>query len=101
MKKELETLRRIEALPEPRHLFILPDWADSATLDRLIQEGCLTCLHHQRDAKGAIYLAMGMELTPKGERLIQPRISWRQLALRGSLAGASFMVMSVLILYWG
>jgi hypothetical protein len=101
MKKELDTLRQIEALPEPRHLFILPDWVDSATLDRLIQEGYLICLHHQRDAEGAIHLAMGLQLTAKGERLIQPRINWRQLALRGSMAGASFAVMSVLILYWG
>ncbi|HEV3271912.1 MAG TPA: hypothetical protein VGZ93_07000 [Candidatus Methylacidiphilales bacterium] len=101
MKKERDTLRRIEALPEPRHLFILPDWIDSATLDRLIQQGYLTCQHHQRDANGAIHLAMGLQVTPKGGRLIQPQINWRQLALRGSLAGASFVVMSVLILYWG
>lgn len=101
MKRELDTLPRIEALPEPRHLIILPDWVDSATLDRLIQEGYLTCPHHQRDPNGAIHVAMGLQLTPKGERLIQPRISWRKLALRGSLDGASFVVMSVLILYWG
>jgi hypothetical protein len=101
MKKEIDTLRRIEALPEPRHLFILPDSIDSATLDRLIQEGHLTCLHHQRDAKGAIHLAMNLQLTPKGEQLIQPWISWQQLAFRGSVAGASFVLMSVAILYWG
>ena len=101
MKKELDTLHRIEALPEPRHLFVLPDWVDSAALDRLIQESYLTCSHYQRDPEGAIHLVMGLQLTPKGERALQPQISWGQLAVRGSMAGASFALMSVVILYWG
>jgi hypothetical protein len=101
MKKEADMLRRIEALPEPRHLFILPDWVDHDVLHRLIEQGYLTCLHHQRDDKGAIHLVMCLQLTAKGERLIHPLIDWRQLAFKGSLAGASFAVMSLLILYWG
>ena len=101
MKKELEVLRRIEALPEPRHLFILPDWVDSATLDRLIQGGCLTCFHQQRDEKGDLHLVMGLQLTAKGERLAHPRVDWTRLVLRGALAGASLTVMSLAILYWG
>ena len=99
MKKECETLHRIEALPEPRHLFILPDWVDPVILDQLIQEGYLACRHRQRDGKGAINLAMGLQLTVKGSRLIRPEVEWRQIALKGSLAGASFMIMSLLILY--
>jgi hypothetical protein len=101
MQKLRDTLSRLEAMAEPRHLFILPDWADPGIMDRLIQEGYLTCLHCQRDDKGAIHLMMGLQLTAKGARLIHPRIDWQQLALKGSMAGASFAVMSVLILYWG
>jgi hypothetical protein len=101
MKKERETLRIIKALPEPRHLFILPGWVDPVVLDRLIQEGYLTCQLHRRDDQGALLLVMDLELTARGERLILPRIDWRQLAVKGSLAGASLVVMSLLILYWG
>jgi len=101
MKKERDTLRRIDALPEPRHLFVLPDWIDPVLLDRLIQRGYLTCLHQQRDAEGALQLAMGLELTHKGDHLIRPGLSWPQVALKGSLAGASFTIMSVAILYLG
>lgn len=101
MKKDRDLLCRIEALPEPRHLFVLPDWADPIILERLIQEGCLTCLHYQRDAKGVLHLAMGLELTAKGNRLIHHQFEWRQLAMKTSLAGASFAAMSLLILYLG
>jgi len=101
MQKIRDTLSRLEALAEPRHLFVLPDWADPAIMDRLIQEGYLTCLHCQRDDKGAIHLMMGLQLTTKGERLIHTRIDWQKLTLKGSLAGASFVIMSVLILYLG
>ena len=101
MKKESETLRQIEALREPRHLFVLPAWIDPVVLDRLIQEGCLTCRHRQRDAKGVINLVMDLQLTARGDRLIRPQADWRQIALKGSLAGASFMAMSLLILYLG
>src|SRR5260221_7969997 len=101
MNKDRELLRRIEALLQPRHLFTLPNWADPAILDRLIQDGYLTCLHQQRDAKSAIHLVMGLQLTAKGNRLAHPRLDWTQLALKGSLAGASFAVISLLILYWG
>jgi hypothetical protein len=44
---------------------------------------------------------MGLELTSKGERMLRPAVDWRQLAWRGSLAGASFACMSVAILYLG
>jgi len=101
MNKERDTLRRIEALPEPRHLFVLPDWIDPALLNRLIDEGYLTCLHYQRDDQRALHLVMGLQLTAKGDRLLRPRVDWQQLALKGSLAGVSFAVMSVFILYWG
>jgi hypothetical protein len=101
MSKERDTLRKIEALPAPRHLFILPDWAEPATLERLIQDGYLDCGHSQRDEKGSLNLAMELQLTAKAERLIHPRHDWRRLAMRGSLAGASFGLMSVVILYLG
>jgi len=101
MNKDCDTLRRIEALPEPRHLFILPDWIDPAILNRLIVEGYLTCQHHQRDEKGSLHLVMGLQLTTKGDRLLRPRIDWQGLAWKGSLAGASFAVMSLVILYLG
>ena len=101
MNKERETLRTIESLPEPRHLFIIPGWTDPLTLDQLIAEGYLTCDHHQRDDKGAILVAMGLKLTPKGTHLLHPRVEWKELAIKGSLAGASLMVMSLLILYLG
>ncbi len=101
MTKERDTLSRIEALREPRHLFILPDWADPVTLDRLLQEGYLTCHHHQRDDRGDLAVAMDLQLTPKGTRLLHPPIDWSELAVRGSLAGASLTVMSLVILYLG
>lgn len=101
MNKDRDLLHRIEALPEPRHLFILPDWVDPALLNRLIDDGYLTCLHHQRDDKGALHLAMGLQLTAKRDRLLRPRINWPRLALKGSLAGVGFVVMSLLILYLG
>jgi hypothetical protein len=101
MKKELETLRIIEALPKPRHLFILPGWAEPAILDHLIHDGYLACQYHQRDENGLLHLVMDLQLTPKGEQLLHPPLGWSQLALKGSLAGASFMAMSLLILYLG
>jgi hypothetical protein len=101
MKTERETLLRIESLSEPRHLFIMPPWANPAVIDRLIQGGYLTCLHHQRNQSGEILLLMGLQITEKGERLIHPLADWRQLAWKGSLAGASFTAMSLVILYLG
>ena len=101
MKKERELLSRIEALPEPRHLFVLPAWADSGTLDRLITENYLSCVHLQRDNEGAVLVAMGLKLTEKGHRLNQPMPEWSQIVWKGSLAGASFTGLTVLILYLG
>jgi len=101
MKTERETLRIIEALPHPRHLFIIPDWADPVVLDRLIDQGYLTCAHHQRDDSGVILVAMGLQLTEKGNRLIHPEKRWKEIVWKGSLAGASFALISVLILYLG
>lgn len=101
MKNERETLRIIEALPEPRHLFIIPAWADPVTLDQLITQGYLTCAHQQRDEKGVILVAMGLQLTAKGKRLIRPQIAWKQIAWKGALAGASLAVLSLIILYVG
>ena len=100
MNNERETLRQIAELDEPRHLFVLPRWANPDTLDRLLQEGYLTFSHLQR-TKGAISLVMGLELTTKGERKIEERLDWPHLVLKGSLAGASFTAMSVALLYLG
>jgi hypothetical protein len=101
MKTDRDILRRIENLYGPKHLFILPRWADPVALDRLIQGGYLTVSHLQRSEEGDINLVMGMQLTNKGARLLEPAFSWSQLALRGSLAGASFTGMSLAILYLG
>jgi hypothetical protein len=101
MKNESEILRRIEALPQPRHLFILPPWADPFTLDQLIQCGYLSCDHIQRDDRGVIQLVMRLELTPRGHDFAYPRPSWPNLALKGSLAGAGLTAMSLVILYLG
>jgi len=101
MKKERDLLARIEALPEPRHLFVLPSWADSDVLDWLIAENYLTSVHLQRDNMGGVLVAMGLKLTEKGYRLIQPTSEWTQMAWKGSLAGASFTGLTVLILYLG
>ena len=101
MKKELEALRHIKALPEPRHLFVIPASINAADLDRLIREGYLTCEHDQRDDKGVIQVAMGLSLTPEGERSLEVNPAWQQLALKGSLAGASMVLMNVVILYLG
>jgi len=101
MKKEQELLARIETLHEPRHLFVLPDWADRAALDQLIREGYVTCAHEQRDEMGNLTVAMNLELTPKAARLLHPQVELKGLALKGSLAGASFLAMSLLILYLG
>ncbi len=101
MNKERDILRRIEALPEPRHLFILPTWADPGVLDALIRDGYLDCQYLQRSDKGELLVAMGLRITAKGDRLIHPVVNVQRLFLRGSLAGASFAAMSVLILYLG
>jgi hypothetical protein len=101
MKSERDVLARIDGMREPRHFFVVPRWANSTMLDHLMAEGYLTCVHHQRDEEGSINLAMGLQLSPKGQRLIHPRFEWKALALKGSLAGASFAVMSVVILYLG
>lgn len=101
MTKERETLLRIETLPEPRHLFILPKWADAATVDSLIHDGYLECQYEQRAETGELLVAMGLHITPKGQRLIHPEANLRQLFVKGSLAGASFVAMSLLILYLG
>ena len=96
-----EVLARIAEIPEPRHLFVLPAWLDSNTLERLIELEFLTATHCQRNQNGSIQVAMGLELTPKGKRMSKPEVRWQRLALHGSLAGASFTAMSVLILYLG
>lgn len=101
MKNEIEILRQIEALPEPRHLFILPPWADPFALDRLLKSGHLTCDHIQRDDRGIIQLVMRLKLTRQGRDLAYPRLSWPDLALKGSLAGVGLTAMSLLILYMG
>jgi len=101
MNSKRETLHRIEEMLEPRHMFILPAWIDPVQLDRLIHEGYLSCLHLQRDEKGAIYLVMGLELTPKGHRVVHPRFDLPKLALKGSLAGVSLVAASLVILYFG
>ncbi len=101
MDRERDTLQRIDGLPCPRHLFSLTDWADPAVVDRLISEGYVDCLHQQRDENGQLLLAMGLQLTPKGKRSIRPKPNLPNLVFRGSLAGASFVGMSVVILYLG
>ena len=101
MNNDSEILRRIEALPEPRHLFILPSWADPFVLDQLIKSGHLACDHVQRDDRGVIQLVMRLELTPSGLGIAHPRPSWSILALKGSLAGVSLTAISILILYLG
>jgi len=101
MEKEREILSQIESLREPRHLFVLPDWADPAILDRLISEGYATCKHQQRDESGRLHVVMDLRLTPKGTSLLYSRVDLKGLAIKGSLAGASLMVMSLLILYLG
>ena len=101
MNKERDILRRIEALPEPRHLFVLPPWADGAVIDALIRDEYLECQYQQRDERGELLVAMGLRITPKGQRLAHPVTTARGLVLRGSLAGASFAAMSVVILYLG
>jgi hypothetical protein len=101
MTKERDTLLRIEALPEPRHLFIMPEWADTETVDALVTKGYLECQYQQRNEKGDLLVAMGLHITAKGERLTHPDTNRRTLFVKGSLAGASFVAMSLLILYVG
>jgi hypothetical protein len=98
---DTDMLLRIDGMPAPRHLFVLPPWLESSTLERLIGDGYLTCSHFQRNGKGAIQVAMDLQLTAKGKQLIRPESNWRNLMFKGSLAGASFAAMSVLILYLG
>jgi hypothetical protein len=98
---DTDLLLRIESMPAPRHLFVLPPWLESSTLDRLIGDGCLTCEYVQRNARGAIQVAMDLNLTAKGRQVIHPKADWQSLMVKGSLAGASFAAMSMLILYLG
>ena len=102
MNNPAEVLKRIEGLPVPRHIFVLPDWAEPGVLDRLMDQGYLTCAHHQRDANGDIQLAMSLNLTLKGhEAMCSSHPKWPGLALKASVAGLSFALMSVLVLYLG
>jgi hypothetical protein len=82
-------------------MFVPPAWVDLAALDRLINEGYLSCVHRQHDAGGVLLVAMGLNPPPKGIRLIRQQSQWRSLAVKGSLAVASFAVMSIAILYLG
>ena len=82
-------------------MFVLPRWIDPTVLSRLIDQSYLTAEHVQRDAYGGIQVAMDLRLTTKGKRLIHPEVSWKNLAMKGSLAGASFTGMSLVILYLG
>lgn len=100
MKKERDALRRIEALAEPRDLPTLPNWIDSSTLDRLVHEGYITFTQLQC-SNGSVEFIRGLQLTPKGYRLMHSDHDWPRLAWKGSLAGASLTAMSVVILYWG
>jgi hypothetical protein len=100
MNNDRDTLRRIAALQEPRHLFILPAWAKPEALDHLIQDGYVTFSHLQR-TKGVTSLVTDLQLTAKGRRKMETLLDWPQLALKGALAGASFTVMSVVLLYLG
>jgi hypothetical protein len=99
--RDRDTLIRINKVPEPRHFFVLPAWLDSGALDRLIELEYVTSAHCQRNQSGLIQVAMGLQLTAKGRRMIKPEVHWQRLALKGSLAGASLAVMSLAILYWG
>jgi hypothetical protein len=101
MDKERDILQRIEALPQPRHLFVLPKWADPGTLDRLSGDGYIHSNYQQRDEQGQLVLAMNLQLTPKGNRLLKPASNWPRLAFTGSLAGVSFAGISLIILYLG
>ena len=97
--EERTKVSRIHELPEPRHLFVLPAWLDSKALDRLIDQGYVTCAHQQRSETGALQVAMGLKLTSKGKKLLQPESEWHKLAWKGALAGMSLTGMSLLILY--
>jgi hypothetical protein len=99
--QDRDNLIRISEMPEPRHLFVLPAWLDSVSLDRLLELEYLTYAHCQRDPSGLIQVMMNLQITAKGRRMIAPAENWRHLALKGSLAGASLTLMSVLILYLG
>ena len=101
MKKEIATLRQIEGLIGPKHLFILPEWADPLMLDHLLKHGYLRCLHTQRDEKDVIYLIMGMELTEAGRKLICPPLGRLQMATRALMAVIGFTGMNLIVLYWG
>ncbi len=101
MNKEITTLRQIEELLGPKHLFILPEWADPLMLDHLLKHGYLRCLHTQRDEQGLIYLIMGMELTEAGRHLIRPAFGWLQMVARALMAFIGVAGMNLIILYWG
>jgi hypothetical protein len=101
MNSDRDTLAEIDRLSIPRHFFVLPTWVESGVLDRLLREGHLSCDHLQRNADGEIQVAMGLQLTTRGKRLIHSDFQWQNLALKGSLAGASFTAMSLVILYLG
>ncbi len=98
MKTERETLLLINELHAPRHLFVLPTWADPRILDRLIERGYLSFSHLQRK-HGVTALAMGLEVTEKGASWLRSAFNWRRIAVRSSLAGISLTGLSVAILY--
>jgi hypothetical protein len=99
-KPSFDVLKRLQALPAPRHFFVLPNWLPPGILDEFVREGYLTMTHSQRDKHGHIQVAMNLRLTPKAERLIRPAApAWPQKALKASAAGAGFIVMSLLVFY--
>jgi hypothetical protein len=95
-----KVLQRIEGLPVPRHLFVLPGWVAGGALDRLVDEGYLTCAYSQRDKNGALQVAMSLNLTQKAERLLRPpRATWRDKILKASAAGVCLIALNLVILY--
>ncbi len=65
-----------------------------------MDQGYLTCAHHQRDKNGALTLAMHLQPTPKAAVLREKKsTAWPRLAWKGSLAGASLTAMSLIVLY--
>ena len=101
MNSDRIALGRIDSMSTPRHLFVIPGWIEPTALDRLMDDGYLTSEHLQRDATGTVTVAMDLQVTTRGKRLLYSERTWKKLALKGSLAGAGFTAMSVAILYLG
>ena len=98
---EIGLMLRSEMRARCSALFNFDIRADPDTLESLLENGLMTCSYQQRNALGKIDLIMGLEVTEAGDALLRSQINWRRVATGVAVVGASWVVMDLVVLYWG